>query len=107
MFGPNNQRYYIKLLFLLDSLVDDSSTAVSQIACEMNNSVTNIMNKINRINLVNSAMQSSYITCRIQRVNPGSLQTNQTDFHDIKFYRAIHCKADNVQTLCAMDPVHL
>jgi len=96
-----------KVLFLLSSLVDNSSRDVSFSNCETKNSVTNNMNQIYRNNFVNSAMKTAYITCRIQGVSPGFLQTHQTDFHHIKFYRVFHSKADNFQTLCAMDHVHL
>ena len=96
-----------EVLFLLGSLVDNSSRDVSFSDCETNNSMTNIMNQIYRNNLENSAMKTAYITCRIQGVNPGFLQTHQTDSHHIKFYRVFHSKADNFQTLCAMDHVHL
>lgn len=55
--GPKNQSYYINFLFLLGCLLDDSSRAINFRVSETNNSVTNIMNQIYRINLVNSAIQ--------------------------------------------------
>jgi len=57
VFGPKNQSYYVNLLFLLGSLVDDSSRAISLRVCETNNSGANIMNQIYWINLVNSTIQ--------------------------------------------------
>ena len=108
VFGPKNQSYYVNLLFLLGSLVDDSSRAISLRVCETNNSGANIMNQIYWINLVNSTIQDCIYYMAHSEKNPCCLQIKTRQiFIKLFFYCAIHYIADRIQTLCAMNHVQL
>jgi len=98
----------VNLLFLLGSLVDDSTRAISLRVCETNNSVTNIMNQIYWMNLVNSTIQDCIYYMAHSEKNPGCLQiTTRQIFIKSFFYRAIHYIADGIQALCEMNHVLL